>query len=225
LNERAGGFDADGKLIATRSQADPEALRISYETGRVDAGRGSLPRIPMIDVRQYLDPSGNIHDRVRSFSMRARLMQANGTAANQVMLVNPQGVQPVLLMDQWLANIAKDTGSGSATEKVIRNKPADLVDVCWTAEGERIAEPAVYGGAGRCNQLYPAHADPRIAAGAPPTDDILKCALKPIDPKDYAQSLSAEQIGRLKAVFPQGVCDYSRPGVGQTHLPEPWETF
>jgi hypothetical protein len=29
----------------------------------------------------------------------------------------------------------------------------------------------------------------------------------------------------LKAVFPQGVCDYTRPGVGQENKPEPWKRF
>ena len=27
--------------------------------------------------------------------------------------------------------------------------------------------------------------------------------------------LTAEQLERLKAVFPEGVCDYTRPGIGQ----------
>jgi hypothetical protein len=83
----------------------------------------------------------------------------------------------------------------------------------------------VYGGKGRCNELYPAHADPRLVAGAPLTNDVLKCALKAIDTKEYKQPLTAEQVARLKAVFPQGVCDYTRPGVGQENKPEPWKRF
>jgi hypothetical protein len=210
LNERAGGFDIDGNFVAQRSVADPEALRIAYRTGRVDAASGAFHNIPVLDVRQYLDTKGDIHDRVRSFSMRARLVKANGSAANQVMLVNPRNFQPVLAMNEWLT-----TGK----------RPADLVDACWTAEGERIAEPFVYGGKGRCNELYPAHADPRLVAGAPLTNDVLKCALKAIDTKEYKQPLTAEQVARLKAVFPQGVCDYTRPGVGQENKPEPWKRF
>jgi len=106
-----------------------------------------------------------------------------------------------------------------------RNKPSDLVDSCWTAEGEKIAEPATHAGPGRCNQLYPAFADPRIAAGAPLTNDILKCALKPLRAEDYNQPLSDGQIKSLKAVFPQGVCDYSRPGEEQAGVPEPWKRY
>jgi hypothetical protein len=39
---------------------------------------------------------------------------------------------------------------------------------------------------------------------------------------DYRQPLTGEEFARLKQIFPQGVCDYSRPGVGQIHKPEPW---
>jgi hypothetical protein len=42
---------------------------------------------------------------------------------------------------------------------------------------------------------------------------------------DYKQPLSDAQIKRLEAVFPQGVCDYSRPGVEQAGIPEPWKKY
>jgi Tannase-like family of unknown function (DUF6351) len=73
--------------------------------------------------------------------------------------------------------------------------------------------------------LYPAHTDPRIVAGAPLTDDILKCALKPVDPKDYSQQPTPDQIAGLKAVFPQGVCDYSRPGIAQQRVDGVWHRY
>ena len=57
------------------------------------------------------------------------------------------------------------------------------------------------------------------------TNDILKCALKPLRAEDYKQSLTDEQIERLKAVFPRGVCDYIRPGEEQTGAPEPWRKY
>ncbi len=225
LNERVGGYDADANFVVSRSVADPDALRIAYRTGRVNVGGGSLSDIPIIDVRRYRDTEGDIHDRVRSFSVRARLMRANGSASNHVVLVNLQEADPVLMMDRWLSNIAEDTENGSAAEKTIRNRPTDLADACWTDEGQKIVEPAVYGGTGRCNQLYPAHADPRLAAGAPLTNDVLKCAVKPLDPSDYKQSLTPEQIARLRAVFPSGVCDYGRSGVGQANVPQSWVRY
>jgi hypothetical protein len=118
-------------------------------------------------------------------------------------------------MDRWLDNIAADDAPGTRMVKIARDRPGDLQDGCVATDGERIIEHATDDGPGRCNQLYPSHNDPRIAAGAPLTDDVLKCALKPISSVDYAQPLSAAQLDRLKAIFPAGVCDYTKPGVGQ----------
>ncbi len=58
--------------------------------------------------------------------------------------------------------------------------------------------------------------NPRIAAGAPLSDDILKCQLKPVDPEDYERSLTSTELTRLEQVFPEGVCDWAVGGVGQT---------
>ena len=223
LNENVGGYDADGAIASTRSAADPQALRTAYRTGRVNSGGGSLGSIPIIDGRRYRDIKGDIHDRVRSFVMGARLARANGNSDGRVMLTNAGAeVNPVRLMDQWLDNIAKDSSAGSAAEKIASAKPAGLADACWTAAGEKIMEPARFGEAGRCNEIYPAHGDPRIVAGAPLANDILKCALKPVDPKDYQQSLTPDQATRLRAIFPGGVCDYRRPGVGQAPVEGTW---
>lgn len=229
LNERIGGYDQDGNIVAARTKADPIALRIAYETGRVNSGGGSLGSTPIIDIRPYGDLIGDVHDSFRSFTTRARLVASNGRADNQVILRTPlRGgglADPIHLMDSWLDNIAKDLSKGSLPVKVARDKPPELVDACWTETGKKIAEPASYTGAGRCNQLYPPHADPRIAAGGPLSDDVLKCVPKPIDPGAYKQSLTAAQIGRLKSVFSEGVCDYTRPGVEQRRLSGTWKRF
>ena len=89
LNEVIGGFDADANIVPERSNADMDALRVLYQTGRVSSGGGSLGSIPIIDARRYSDPSGNIHDRVRTFAMGARLQRAHGSSANRVVLTNP----------------------------------------------------------------------------------------------------------------------------------------
>ena len=242
LNARAGGYDADGNIVASRTAANPEALRLAYRTGRVNAGAGGLASIPIIDVRPYRDPTGDIHDRVRSLSMRARLVAENGASDNQVILTMPdptalpgdapaqarltvRQAESLTLMDRWLAGIARDRLPGSAAAKTVRNRPPELVDACWTAAGERIAEPQTYNGPGRCNRLYPSHEDPRIAAGAPLAGDVLKCSLKPVDPKDYAAPLTADQLARLRSIFPQGVCDYSRPGVEQGRVDGTWRRY
>jgi hypothetical protein len=128
-------------------------------------------------------------------------------------------------MDQWLDAIGRDKGNQTASIKVSRNKPRDLVDGCWTIDGHRITEERTYGGAGQCNQLYPPYGDPRIAAGGPIADDLLKCAVKPFDSNDYHQPLTTNQIDRLKKTFARGVCDYSKPGVEQGPIKGTWQTF
>lgn len=65
-----------------------------------------------------------------------------------------------------------------------------------------------------CNTLLPVVESPRIVAGMPLSDDVIKCQLKPVDPSDYARNLSGAQLAQLREVFPEGVCDYSRPSVG-----------
>ncbi len=47
--------------------ADLDAIRAAYATGRVNAGAGSLPSIPILEYRSYNDPQGDIHDRVARF--------------------------------------------------------------------------------------------------------------------------------------------------------------
>ncbi len=232
LNEVIGGHDVDGNIIGARDVADPAALKIAYQSGRVDTGGGSLSIVPIVDTRGYFDMAGNLHDRFRSMVIRARLKAANGSADNMVALMFPPSGTPPLRasellasMNQWLDNIASDTSKSSAAVKVARDKPSGLTDACWTSEGEKIVEPQTYDGKGRCNQLYPAHADPRIMAGAPLTDDVLKCTLKPVEPTDYNVMLTPAQIAKLKATFPQGVCDYKRPGVAQQRVDGTWHRY
>jgi hypothetical protein len=232
LNDVIGGHDVDGNIVAGRDAADPAALKIAYQSGRINMGGGSLGSIPILDTRGYLDMSGNLHDRFRSMVTRARLKETNGNADNQVTLMFPPGGTAPLragemvgLMNQWLDNVDHDTSKASAASKVVHDKPAGLVDACWTAEGEKIVEPQTFDGKGRCNQLYPAHSDPRMVAGAPLTDEILKCTLKPVSAADYAQSLTADQMARLKSTFAQGVCDYKRPGVSQQKVDGTWHKY
>ena len=76
--------------------AAPDALRIAYETGRLnDASRG-LSIIPIIDVRPYTDGNDDVHDIVASHITRARLIAANGHAGNQVFRTYAPGtpIQP-----------------------------------------------------------------------------------------------------------------------------------
>ena len=128
-------------------------------------------------------------------------------------------------MDRWLDAIEADTSNLSRAEKIVRNKPADLVDACWTQDGRKVAEPAVFGKDGECNRLYPPHSAPRLEAGAPLADDIWKCQLKPIDWKDYTATFSAAEKARLQKIFADGVCDWSKPSVGAAAYKGTWQRY
>jgi hypothetical protein len=41
----------------------------------------------------------------------------------------------------------------------------------------------------------------------------------------YGVDLTDEQVTRLEAVFPDGVCDWTRTGIGQVPLGDPWQVF
>jgi hypothetical protein len=55
--------------------------------------------------------------------------------------------------------------------------------------------------------------------------DVLKCALKPLDFRDYPVGFSAEERARLRATFPKGVCDHDRRGVGQRKPIGTWLSY
>jgi hypothetical protein len=240
LNRAIGGLDGDGVYVAARSEADPVALERAYATGQVTWGGLGLKSTPIIDYRGYVDQPENAdenHSRFHSFAMRARLQKVNGSAANQVMLVE-SGVpgthglfsddSPVLghaltQMDQWLTALGASGGGRPTLDAITHAKPADLTDACFTDGGAvKIAEPQVYRGDTRCNQLYPAFASPRLVAGEPLTNDVLKCRLKPVDAADYGGKLTPDELKAVKAIFPRGVCDYGKPGVGQAPTRGTW---
>jgi len=237
INEKIGGFDIDGNMVPERMVADTAATRAAYRTGRMNQAQGGMGSVPIIDYRTYYDdlPAGDVHMRFQTFTTDARLMKAQGTTDNRVMLTQDRQygdfrlTSPVLRealgqMDQWLTALSKDASNDAAIVKIRRAKPAGLVDACWTKDGQKIAEKQQFM-AGRCNDLYPSHSFPRFVAGAPITNDIIKCQLKPISSSDYKVALSADEVARLKKIFPSGVCDWSKPGVEQQPLAGTWQTF
>ena len=90
LNEKIGGFDIDGNIVAARTVADPAAIRVAYRTGRMTWRRRGMATSPILDYRAYLDDvaGGDIHLRYHSFSTRERLQKANGIPTTSVMLTD-----------------------------------------------------------------------------------------------------------------------------------------
>ena len=242
LNEHVGGYDSDGKRVPQRAVADPEALRLAYQTGRVTSGAGGLDSTPLIDYRAYADdkPDGDPHLRFHSFTIRARLLKTNGHADNAVMLIedrsaaggNLYSTTSVVLthalsqMDSWLTRLADDRSSDPPIVKVRRARPADLIDACWSRDRapKKIEETQTYG-SGKCDELYPAGAFPRGVAGEPIAAEAIKCQLKKIDPADYKVTFTADETARLNQTFAGGVCDWSKPGVEQQKLAGTWLRF
>ena len=237
INEKIGGFDIDGSMVGERMIADPSAIRAAYRTGRLNQAQGGLGDLPIIDYRTYYDdlPGGDVHMRFQTFTTDARLMKARGTTDNRVMLTqdrqygdfrltSPQLREALSQMDQWLTALSKDTSNDRPIERIRRAKPSGLVDACWTKDGQKIVEKQRYL-AGKCHELYPSHSFPRAVAGAPITNDVIKCQLKPITASEYKVTLSSDDMARLKKIFPSGVCDWSKPGVEQQSLAGTWQSF
>ena len=111
-----------------------------------------------------------------------------------------------------------------------KQKPADAVDGCWIGEtgkpAEFVAEPQTFSSKpdSKCNSAYPSYSFARQVAGGPLDANTLKCQLKPIVRKDYAVSLTALDVDRLRTIFPSGVCDWSKRGVNQVRV-LPWSSF
>jgi len=252
INSRIGGLDINGKIVAERTEADAEAIKTAYATGRVNSGGAGLALIPIVDIRSYTDgpppaphdPTDvDVHDGYHSAVMRARLIAANGHANNHVILtagslgrtqldtrtrgsaLTAAAEEGLTKLDQWLEAIKADTSDKPQAQKVVDNRPADFVDACYPAiEGWHVGAYKRETDLEKCGSIFRFAADARLAAGAPATNDIFKCTLKPVDPADY-KALSAEQIEKIKEVFPDGVCDYSKPGVGQVGPAGVWIAF
>jgi hypothetical protein len=176
--------------------------------------------------------------------MRARLIKYNGNAANHVMLTaassgrvqtdtrttgspltNMSG-EALAQLDRWLTAVVNDRSDQPLAKKIAAHRPADLVDACYPAvAGPLVGAVEKVTDMERCKKLFPFAGDARLAAGGPATDDVMKCTPKPVDAADYKTRPTAEQLAQLRQIFPEGVCDYTKPGVEQTHLAGTWAIF
>ncbi len=241
LNELVGGIDRDSTPRAARSVADAAALDTAYRTGIVASGK-QLAKTAMIDMRGWDDsnitvPPGNtpgtipIHHQWYSFAIRDRITAEAGDANNQALWrfartgLAPPGTMALDAynsMNRWLAALKADTAAGTIEAKVRRTRPASTANFCLlpadATQTVKVTDQAL------CDAdpfLKPA-ASPRQVAGGPRAEHILKCQQKVHARTDYtAGTFSDAQWARLQAVFTDGVCDWSKPGVGQTAAVSP----
>ncbi len=232
LNEKIGGTDADSNPTPARAVADLPALRIAYRAGIVSSGK-NLGKLPIIDSRGY-DEQG-IHYIWRSFSERARIDAGNrGNHGNQVIWRYGTGLLPAtptqvtavtlesfLTMDTWLTNLLtsapkKTLNSVRTQEQIISAKPPAADDLCYLTGDSNFSTKVTDMALCDADPRLQKHSSPRQVAGGPLTEDILKCHLKPISTADYLPAtFTAEQLVRLYTAFPDGVCDWNKPGVHQ----------
>jgi hypothetical protein len=226
LNAGIGGLDYTGKPMAARTSADPKALRAAYRDDLANSGGQGLRVTPIIDQRTDLDFAGfgnDIHTTEWSFTMRTRLLHANGTAANQVIIENQPtaaeaaaaSVYELNAMDRWLTAIDADHSHRSLAAKVIADKPADLGDGCYLSPTQRVLATVTDPATGPCAAAYPVAGNPRMVAGESLAMNVLKCTLTPVNFASYPVTFTAAEKAELRATFPNGVCDYRRPGVEQ----------
>ena len=231
LNEKIGGYDQDENYVPTRTTGDIGAIKRMQQSGVVLGGNGGLASIPIFDFTGiYSEDTTNYHLQWEHFATRERLIEANGNAANEVMWRADPAVFALdnaarVVFDQWMEAYKADTSNLSQREKVIRDKPAQAVDGCWSSPTTFIAEPQTFSSTPNttCNALLPSFGFPRLASGGPLAANKYKCQLKPITASDYTVQFSSAELARLQAIFPTGVCDWSKPGVNQTGV-LPWPT-
>ncbi len=219
-----GGADAP----APRTVGDPLAMRAAYTSGHVFDGQIN---VPAIDHRQYMERELDMHNAHQSFAVRERVLRRMGHSDHLVVWFTDtqpgqpkasQSLEALAVMDQWLTNLRANPKAG-----IVGNKPAAAVDACFDLQGQRLhAGSGVWAGIldsqapGACTQAFPLYGTSRTVAGAPIHGAMYRCALKSV-----AQALAdgtygswtpdLEEMARLRAIFPSGVCDYGQPDQAQ----------
>jgi hypothetical protein len=231
LNEKIGGVDADSNATAARSVADTAALTIAYQAGILSSGK-NLAKVAIIDSRGY-DEQG-IHYNWRSFSERARLDVEATSHDNQVIWRYGTGLLPATpaqvaavttksftTMDAWLSSLVTTAPKASVNAartqaQVVAGKPAAAIDFCFLTGDVNFATPVTDKATCDADARLAYFTSPHQVAGGPQSENILKCQLKAINLADYTGiTFTPTQQTRLAAVFPSGVCDWTKSGVGQ----------
>ncbi len=208
----------DGKQAAPRSTANPAAIAAAFRSGQVFLGHID---IPIIDMRHYMEDDLDMHHSLASFQARARMIRARGNADNQVIWMSRKPHLPNALaldrLDEWLHNMRRHP-----QRSVAENKPAAVMDSCFTGDGEVIAQgKQVWDGSwnqrppGACSRAYSPYSTSRLVAGEPLRGDYFSCALQPVQQaieRGLYQPVDMRPYRKqLEDIFPDGVCDYSQP--------------
>jgi hypothetical protein len=228
MNERIGGYDQDANYVPARAVGDLGAIKRAYQSGLMLSGSGALSSIPIFD-NATSNEAGGYHYGWFHYAVRERVRQANGGKSdNMVMWRSTNAAAAKTLFDTWVTAYKADTSNEALRAKVLKAKPANATEGCY----DRSTPPAFIAEAlaftskptSRCSELYPVYSNTRREAGGPLAANIMKCQLKPVDARDYQAPLSPAELARLKTIFPNGVCDWSKPGVNQVPVVA-WASF
>jgi Tannase-like family of unknown function (DUF6351) len=223
LNAGIGGIDETTYAdVPERTTADMSALVNTYRSGYMAIGN-TLSQTPFLEGRGPNESTG--HVTYPALALNARLDREAGTHASHVLWQGPTPLvgsasfanRMVLAMDRWVAAIRADKRKLPKTKKIVEDKPEDITDHCEVVDGTDIPGtdcPAI-------NRFYKS---PTQVAGESVRNDILKCELKPLRREDYSASFTDAQWASLQQTFPDGVCDFSKPGVGE-RATVPWLTY
>ncbi len=231
LNSKVGGVDADIQHTDQRLLANQPALSRAYQSGGINE-TNNMKGLAIIDLRGP-DP-GAFHDAYRSWAIRARLEREEGHfPQNDViwfgqtpLIGSPTYTTDGLLaMDRWLTKVESDHRSVSLEQKVAEDRPSDVHDRCSQIDGvEQVSVPGV-GPVCQLDAVQTKFATPAMVAGESIATDTNSCQLKPLRQSDYYPiTFTDDQWSQLRTAFPDGVCDWSKPGIDQQGA-IPWQTY
>lgn len=208
--------------IARRSTGSADAVAGAFNSGLVFSG---YIDIPIIDLRHYLDDELDMHHSLASFSSRVRMQKAMGHADNQVIWMTRKPHMPIReslqALELWL-----DAVSSHPSKSVLAAKPDSVKDMCFDGQGNVLASgESVWDGAwngraqGLCMQRYPSYKTSREIAGGSVAGDVFQCRRQSVAQAlargVYGEVDMSSSVERLMAIFPDGVCDYDQPGIGE----------
>lgn len=217
LNAKVGGLDIDSHPTAQRVAGDAGSVARAYRTGLINEAN-HLDEVAIIN-HGGPDP-GLAHDYAHAFWTEERLQKDQGNTDNRVMWFGPTPLigdpswanEAFLEMDSWLRNVERDRSRRNLATKVARDRPADVTDRCVVgAAAQACSVPQL-------QVLQTRLSTPRQEAGGPLANDIVACSRTPLSHDQFSfmpVPFTPEQWATLQALYADGVCDWSRPGVGQ----------
>ena len=102
----------------------------------------------------------------------------------------------VFAVDRWLARVARRPPQGPARAQDHRGQARGRRRPLHRRPGQRAVGRAC------ATRRVESYGTPRLAAGEPMTDDVMKCQLKPLVREDYPVTFTDEQWKRLQQAFP-----------------------